>query len=96
MILNEIVVKGTLTPDGTLELDQKPNLPPGRVTVLLRQEAESEPTPEDWWRFMCRSRRELEASGASFMNESDVNEHIEWLREEAPIDDILPRPEPSR
>jgi hypothetical protein len=33
MSLTEITVEGALKPDGTLELDQKPNLPPGRVTV---------------------------------------------------------------
>jgi hypothetical protein len=38
MSLNEVVVEGTLKPDGTLELDRKPNLSPGRVTVLLRQQ----------------------------------------------------------
>jgi hypothetical protein len=32
----EIVVEGTLKPDGTLELDEKPSLPPGRVKVTLQ------------------------------------------------------------
>lgn len=36
MNITEIVVEGTLKPDGTLELDQKPNLPPGRVTVRMQ------------------------------------------------------------
>jgi hypothetical protein len=36
MSLTEITVEGTLKPDGTLELDQKPNLAPGRVTVILQ------------------------------------------------------------
>ena len=35
MIHQEAVVEGTLKPDGTLELDQKPNLSPGRVKVVL-------------------------------------------------------------
>jgi hypothetical protein len=39
-MLNEVVVEGTLKPDGTVELDQKPSLSPGRVTVVLRQELE--------------------------------------------------------
>ncbi len=29
------VMQATLKPDGTLELDQKPNLPPGRVQVIV-------------------------------------------------------------
>jgi len=36
MSLTETVVEGTLKPDGTLELDHKPNLPPGRVTVRMQ------------------------------------------------------------
>lgn len=36
MSLTETVIEGTLKPDGTLELDQKPNLPPGRVTVRMQ------------------------------------------------------------
>ena len=35
MSLTEVVVEGTLKPDGTLELDQKPSLSPGRVKVIL-------------------------------------------------------------
>lgn len=30
------IVQGTLKPDGTLELDQKPNLTPGRVQVIVQ------------------------------------------------------------
>ena len=36
MSLTEVVVEGTLKPDGTLELDQKPSLSPGRVKVILQ------------------------------------------------------------
>ena len=43
MSLTETVIEGTLKPDGTLELDQKPNLPAGRVKVVLRQEADPKP-----------------------------------------------------
>jgi hypothetical protein len=39
MSVTEVVVEGTLKPDGTLELDHKPNLSPGRVRVILRQES---------------------------------------------------------
>ena len=41
MTLQEIVVTGISKPDGTLDLDQKLNLAPGRVTVVLRQESEA-------------------------------------------------------
>jgi len=36
MSLSEVVIEGTLKPDGTLELDQKPSLSPGRVQVTVK------------------------------------------------------------
>ncbi len=36
MSLSEVVIEGTLKPDGTLELDQKPSLPAGRVQVIVK------------------------------------------------------------
>jgi hypothetical protein len=53
MSLTETVIEGTLQPDGTLVLDEKPNLPPGRVTVVLRQEVLTVPASDDpFWRRM--------------------------------------------
>jgi hypothetical protein len=34
-----VIVDGTLKPDGTLELDEKPALPAGRVKVVLQPES---------------------------------------------------------
>lgn len=89
MSLSEITMEGTLKPDGTLELDAKPSLVPGRVTVVLRQETEAPPPQEGWWPYLQRIRAEREAAGYPFMNEEEVNAHIEWLREGDPIDDLL-------
>jgi hypothetical protein len=89
MSLTEIVVKGTLKPDGTLELDQKPSLSPGRVTVVLRQESQTAPPKEDWFQHLQRIRAEREAAGYPFMNEAEANAHIEWLREEDRMDQVL-------
>jgi hypothetical protein len=96
MSLTEILVQGTLKPDGTLELDHKPDLPPGRVTVLLRQESKPAPPKEDWWQYMQRARRELEESGAKFMDEEEMKAHIEWLREPDRIDEMLQQADEDR
>lgn len=40
MSVVQTVVQGTLKPDGTLELDHKPDLPPGRVVVRMQPLAE--------------------------------------------------------
>src|SRR5438067_2374674 len=39
----EELVEGTLNPDGTLALDQVPQLPPGRVRVLIQIAAPTAP-----------------------------------------------------
>jgi hypothetical protein len=96
MSRTEVIIQGMLHPDGTLELDQKPNLSPGRVTVVLRPESQPTPPQEDWWQFMQRARRELEAAGTHFMNEEEVNAHIEWLREGDRIDDLLRQADEER
>src|ERR1051326_1438787 len=36
MSLNQDVIEGTLKPDGTLELDEKPTVSPGRVQVTVK------------------------------------------------------------
>ena len=88
MQLTEAVVEGTLRPDGTLELDQKPGLPPGRVTIVLRQEVPPA-TQEGWWPAMQRARQAMEAAGCKFLNDAEVQDRIDELREEDRIDEML-------
>ena len=89
MMLSEVTVKGTLQGDGTLQLDEKPELAPGRVSVTLRPErGEAEPA-SDWWDYMQQARRQLEAAGAHFMNEEQVAAHIRSLREPDRTDQLL-------
>ena len=53
MSLQEVLIEGTLQPDGTLQLDRKPNLAPGRITVILRQATAPElPTDDPFWQRM--------------------------------------------
>ena len=60
MSRTQVELTGTLRPDGTLALDERPDLPPGRVRVIVQAVPEAAPK-EDWWEFMQRARRELEA-----------------------------------
>jgi hypothetical protein len=78
----EIIVQGTIRPDGSLELDQDPGLPAGRVTVVLRQESEATTPSEGWWPSMQRVRSEREAAGYQFLNEWEMQMHLNWLRED--------------
>jgi hypothetical protein len=86
----ETVVAGTLNADGTLVLDRAPALSPGRVTVILRQEVEGTAAPrEGWWGAMQSARNRLEAAGCRFLDENEMRAHIDWLREEDRVDELL-------
>lgn len=93
----ETIVEGTLQPDGTLVLDSKPNLSPGRVTVVLRQEAQA-PPPQDegWFQFLVAARKRMEEAGCHFMNDEEVQAHIDWLRESDQIDELLRQSDDQR
>jgi hypothetical protein len=80
-----VVVKGVVKPNGTLELEGKPELPVGPVEVVVRAlpEAPAPPTTEEgWWPCMQRIRAEREAAGYRFMNETEMLAHISWLRDD--------------
>ena len=70
MSLSEAVVEGTLTPDGRLELDQKPKLASGRVQVIVRTLPEL-PDGDPFWDMMKSIRAEQKARG-----------HVPWSVEE--------------
>jgi len=77
---NPAVVGGTLKPDGTLELDEKVNLAPGRVLVTVQLVQPPAPRGEDWWTCLQRSRAELEAAGHPFRTQEDIEAERESFR----------------
>jgi hypothetical protein len=89
MSRTEVTVEGTLRPDGTVALDEKPSLAPGRVTVVLRQTAPAPAAPEDWFQYMLNARNQMEEAGCHFMDDAELKAHIDWLREPDRIDDLL-------
>lgn len=96
-----IVVQGLVRPDGTLELDERLQLPAGRVQVTVQQVAEAAPPQEDWFQYLLRARAELEASGTAFRTAEEIeaereafrsgDERIEELYKE--LDSLRGRPE---
>jgi len=90
MSMTESVVEGTLNADGTLDLDRKPNLSPGRVTVVLRQAPiVMPPIQENWFQSMQAARKKMDEAGCHFMDETEMQEHLDRLREGDRIDDLL-------
>ncbi len=73
---------GTVRPDGTLELDQKVTVPPGRVKVRVESVEPPLPPQETLIEFGDRSRRELEAAGHKFRTKEEIDAEIEELRHE--------------
>ncbi len=53
MSATHVVVEGTLKPDGSLELDSKLNLPPGRVQLIVQPLPEL-PKDDPFWQMMQR------------------------------------------
>jgi hypothetical protein len=87
MSATHVVVEGTLKPDGSLELDSKLNLPPGRVQLIVQPLPEL-PKDDPFWQMMeriwaaraaaeltPRSTEEVEAQRRALRE--DVEEEIE-------------------
>lgn len=86
MSLGEIVIKGTLKPDGTLELDAKPNLPAGRVTVVLRSEASGKSSPpldDAFFQMMERIWAGQKARGHVPRSKEEIDAELRQLRDDA-------------
>jgi hypothetical protein len=82
MGLTETVIEGTIQPDGTLVLDRKPNLPPGRVTVVVRQQSEV-PVPRDepFWQRMQAIWDAQTAAGHVPRSAEEIDAELREMRE---------------
>jgi hypothetical protein len=92
---DEAVLEGMLHEDGSLHLDEKPNLPPGRVRVVV-QSVPALPADDPFWDmmksiwaaqkargFIPRSAKEVEAERERTRDEwEEHSEEIERLQEE--------------
>ncbi len=73
-----VELQGTLRADGTLLLDQKPNLPPGRVRVTVQPvEAQA-----DVMEVLRRIRAEQAASGHVSRSREEIDADIAAMRQE--------------
>jgi hypothetical protein len=76
-------VLGTVRPDGTLELDKKLDVSPGRVKVRVEALPAMEAKPADSLvGFVQRLRQEMAAAGSRFMNDEEVTAWVQELRAE--------------
>ena len=75
-----VEVEGTLTPEGTLVLDEKPNLPAGRVKVKVQ--AVIDPKETAIWKFFERIWAEQTARGHVARSKEEIDADIEAMRQE--------------
>ena len=81
MSLSEMVVEGTLKPDGTLELDEKLPLPAGRVQVIVQPLPEL-PKDDPFWQMMQRIWEGQKKRGHVPRNREQVEAERRQMREE--------------
>jgi hypothetical protein len=75
-----VEIQGTLQADGTLVLDEKPTLPPGRVRVSVQQLLDY--TQTDIWQFFERLRAEQIARGHVPRSKEEIDAEIAAARQE--------------
>jgi hypothetical protein len=80
MATDRVVLRGTLKPDGSLELDNRPDLPAGPVEVVLRSLSSSTQNGGDWWQYLQRARAELVAAGRPFRTMEDIEQERREFR----------------
>src|SRR4051812_30104854 len=76
----QVVVQGTLKPDGTLELAEKPNLPPGPVQVTLQVVPEPKPSGPGWWDVLQQIKQDQAARGYKGSTKEEIDAWINELR----------------
>jgi hypothetical protein len=83
MPATSVEVLGTVRPDGTLELNEKLDVPPGQVRVRVETVVPAAPsTAEGLVEFVDRMRQEREAAGHRFRTKEEIDAEIEALRNE--------------
>jgi hypothetical protein len=82
MNATNLTTTGTVKPDGTLELDGKTTLPPGRVRVTLSIVPEETVAKEDTWTVLQRIWKENEELGLKPRTAEEIDAYINGLRDE--------------
>ncbi|MBM3474621.1 MAG: hypothetical protein FJX75_15260 [Armatimonadetes bacterium] len=82
MATTEVVVKGAVTADGQLVLDEPPDVPPGRVEVTVRVVRERAAGEHPMFETLRRIRAELFAGGFKGRSMEEAVADVRALRDE--------------
>ena len=66
------VLRGTLFPDGRLELQGIPSVPAGEVEVTLRPVQREAGDRDNWWMYLKRARAESESDGTANRSADEI------------------------
>jgi hypothetical protein len=80
MTTSAVEIQGTLREDGTLVLDEMPNLPPGRVRVTVQPVLDY--TQTDIWKFSAGIWAEQAARGHVPRSKEEIDAELEAARQE--------------
>ena len=69
----QLVIRGTLTSDGSLQLAERPSLPLGPVEVIIRSIPTADTRSEDFLQYLQRARTELEAADTGFRTKEEID-----------------------
>jgi len=81
MNANQNIVGGRLKADGTLQLDEKLTLPPGRVRVVVQTDSQKPPR-ENTWAVLERIWAERKSLGLTGRTKQQIDAEINTLRNE--------------
>ena len=81
MLATHVVVEGTLKSDGSLELDAKLTLPPGRVQLVVQPLPEL-PQDDPFWQMMQGIWAAQKARGHVPRSKEEIDAEINAMREE--------------
>src|SRR5271166_4608685 len=82
MSATHVVVEGTLKPDGSLELDSRLDLPPGRVQLIVQPLPEL-PKDDPFWQMMEGIWAAQKARGHVPRTKEEIDAEIRSMRDEA-------------
>ena len=85
MSATHVILDGTIKADGSLELDSKLNLPPGRVQLIV-QPLPDLPKDDPFWQMMQRIWADRKAAGLTARSSEEVESQRRRLREDVEVD----------
>jgi hypothetical protein len=86
---NAIEVQGTLREDGTLVLDDKPNLPPGRVKVTVQPADVAKDKANDAISVLERIHASQAERGHVPRSVEEIDEYIEEMRDNSEREQLI-------